>query len=143
MHTLAGNNLLIVTVFFWSLQVSFSYDLISLDHFQVLFSYDQKVSFIHILVGFYLPTTFLSSLFQQVYTQPFQTFTPSQPFNGCIIQVCISCTISNWITSHKSNTSQRFHRFHNMYTHSWDLISLQPFFHWLFRRIYVHNHQSF
>ena len=63
---------------------------------------------IHILVGFYLPTTFLSSLFQQVCTQSFQTFTPSQPFNGCIIQVCISCTISNWITSHKCNTSQRF-----------------------------------
>ena len=36
------------------------------------------------------------------------TTIPSQPFNGCIIQVCISCTVSNWITSHKCNTSQRF-----------------------------------
>ena len=33
---------------------------------------------IHILVGFYLPPTFLSSLFQQVCTQSFQTFTTLQ-----------------------------------------------------------------
>ena len=71
---------------------------------------------IHILVGFYLPTTFLSSLFQQVVHNHSK---PSQPFNDCFIQVCISCTRLLRTSCNTFILTQRFityHRFHSLTT---------------------------
>ena len=60
-------------------------------------------------------------------TQPFQTFTTCQWLFHSSMHF-----LYNYFA--QVNTSQRFITVFTICTHSWDLISLQPFFHWLFHR---------